>query len=511
MKNAPGHPSLKINAISNWAAFCINILVGVMLTPYIIRSIGKDDYGIWVLVGSFVGYYGLLNLGVGTALLRYVARYSAKNNEEKLNEVVSTAMAVFSLTGIVVFIASVILGPTLSEFFELSLGMRDDFVRVVGVVGLSTGISFAGSIFGTIVMGCERFILANMAGISANVLRAGLVIMFMEFNANVVGVAYATLMTTLYEIIVNAYIARHVAPNIRPSYFSANAGMLKELILFGGVATVISLADIMRSNLDHVVVAKFVGIEYVAIYGIGLLLLRYIVRIITTGMSVLTPRFAKLDGINATRNMQELFLKSLTISGFMAFGAAMCAIIFGKYVIIWWVGPEFADSATILAILSCSSAIAIAQNPAIGLMYAINKHHYYATATMIEALANLGLSIYLANIYGMLGVALGTLISMSIVKAIAMPIYVSRLIKIPWLDYIKTLLKPAVVSTVLILFSYYVGITEIEHSEILRVLIAGGIFSIAYIVLNYLVMSVDEQSLFISIVKLKAANGRIFR
>ncbi|MDH3360559.1 MAG: hypothetical protein OEL55_06775, partial [Desulfobulbaceae bacterium] len=63
-------PSLKINAASNWIAMVIQILIGFFLTPFVISHLGQSGYGIWVLIGSFIGYYGLLNLGVGAAVTR---------------------------------------------------------------------------------------------------------------------------------------------------------------------------------------------------------------------------------------------------------------------------------------------------------------------------------------------------------------------------------------------------------------------------------------------------------
>ena len=62
------NPSLKVNALSNWVSLGVNVIIGFVLTPFIIRSLGKTGYGIWTLVCSFVGYYGLLNLGVGSAI-----------------------------------------------------------------------------------------------------------------------------------------------------------------------------------------------------------------------------------------------------------------------------------------------------------------------------------------------------------------------------------------------------------------------------------------------------------
>ncbi len=64
-----------------------------------IAHLGTGGYGIWVLVSSFVGYYGLMNLGVGSAVTRYVARYAGQGDMQELSKVASTAMLMFCCTG----------------------------------------------------------------------------------------------------------------------------------------------------------------------------------------------------------------------------------------------------------------------------------------------------------------------------------------------------------------------------------------------------------------------------
>ncbi len=63
-------PSLVINAVSNWVALGVNIIVGFLLIPYIIKRLGVAQYGIWTLIISIIGYYGLLDMGVTAAIMR---------------------------------------------------------------------------------------------------------------------------------------------------------------------------------------------------------------------------------------------------------------------------------------------------------------------------------------------------------------------------------------------------------------------------------------------------------
>ena len=160
------------------------------------------------------------------------------------------------------------------------------------------------------------------------------------------------------------------------------------------------------------------------------------------------------------KKIKTLFLKALSISSFLAFGAGMTAIIFGERFIFWWVGKEFTEAYSVLIILAGAGAFALTQNPAIGLLYALNKHKAYAIATIIEAICNVTLSLILVSKYGLIGVAIGTAIPMLISKILVMPIYASRAIEIPLSTYLKTSMWPAVTSILIVTLAYTTPLHE---------------------------------------------------
>src|SRR5712691_13512838 len=80
------------NVCSSWCALGVNILVGILLSPYILHRLGDEAFGLWVLIFSITGYYGLFDLGIRSSIVRYVAKYSATNNYEELNRLISTSL-----------------------------------------------------------------------------------------------------------------------------------------------------------------------------------------------------------------------------------------------------------------------------------------------------------------------------------------------------------------------------------------------------------------------------------
>ena len=57
------------NVGSSWSALGINVIVGVFLSPFIHHRLGDAALGIWVLIFSITGYYGLFDLGRLEALI----------------------------------------------------------------------------------------------------------------------------------------------------------------------------------------------------------------------------------------------------------------------------------------------------------------------------------------------------------------------------------------------------------------------------------------------------------
>ena len=65
---------LKAGAVLNYAVIILNILVGLLYTPYMLHRLGPSEYGLYSLVASVIAYLSILDLGLGNAVVRYTAR-----------------------------------------------------------------------------------------------------------------------------------------------------------------------------------------------------------------------------------------------------------------------------------------------------------------------------------------------------------------------------------------------------------------------------------------------------
>jgi Na+-driven multidrug efflux pump len=74
--------------------------IALTLTPLLVSSLGQRNYGVWVLVGTALEYYGLFDLGLAKAVMRFVSRAVGAGNREDANRYISTGVSLLSSVGL---------------------------------------------------------------------------------------------------------------------------------------------------------------------------------------------------------------------------------------------------------------------------------------------------------------------------------------------------------------------------------------------------------------------------
>ena len=488
-----------INALSNYVPLTLNIVTGLFLTPFIIGHLGKYGYGIWTLTLTLVGYYGLINLGVESAVNRYVAFHKGRGDQNALNQTASTAIVMFCLTGTIVAVISLTTAEVIVGFFKIDPGQIKEFSTLIKIVGIAIALSFPDEALKAILRGHEKYVLTNIATVTNIIVRTLAVVLLLEGGKGLVGVGIATVLGYSTSLIFNTLNVLNNLPRLRISLKLASFSFLTELITFGGITTIIILADHLRMNIDNLVIGKFLGMGEVGVYGLAFVIIRYTISLVTSAMNVLTPRFAVLYGEQNSEAIKKLFGISSSISSFLAFGCGLGLIAYGAPFIKLWVGEEFQASVNIIYVLFVPFTVALAQNPGIPLLYAIKKHHFFATVTFIEGLANFILSIILVKNYGIVGVALGTAIPMLIVKIFIQPIYISYVLKIKILEYVAPFSAPFLAFILCAsVFKVFVHVNEIQFESWVSMVLSIIVTGIIYTITTSIVMNRESRSIIIN-------------
>src|SRR3989338_2321533 len=107
------------NTIFNIIGRFWGILVILFLTPYIIRQIGIERYGIWAIVGVVTGYFGMLDFGIGTSFVKYIAEFYTKRDYEKINQVINIGFSFYAIFAILIIALSFFIMHPLLVFLKI--------------------------------------------------------------------------------------------------------------------------------------------------------------------------------------------------------------------------------------------------------------------------------------------------------------------------------------------------------------------------------------------------------
>jgi len=180
------------NLGSSWFALGINILVGIFLSPYILHHLGDDAFGLWVLIFSITGYYGLFDLGIRSSIVRYVAKYSATDQADELNHLINTALFSYAGIGTLAIAITITLSLFAASIFRISGNSVSLAQYLLLVVGSAVALGFPLGVFGGILEGLQRFYVLNFTSVTSTLLRALLIVLALRHGFGLLTVALIT-------------------------------------------------------------------------------------------------------------------------------------------------------------------------------------------------------------------------------------------------------------------------------------------------------------------------------
>src|SRR6478736_3476674 len=108
-----------VNVLWNWSLAAVNIFSALILSPFIIRRLGDENFGLWALTASLAECYWIVDLGFRSATLKYTAHYRALGENDRINEILNTALFYSACIGPVLVLGNYFGAPYISSFMHV--------------------------------------------------------------------------------------------------------------------------------------------------------------------------------------------------------------------------------------------------------------------------------------------------------------------------------------------------------------------------------------------------------
>lgn len=425
------------NVGSSWFALGINVLVGIFISPYILHHLGDDAFGLWVLIFSVTGYYGLFDLGIRSSIVRYVAKYSAVDDHEQLNRLISTALASYTTVCLVCLLLTGVGAFFVSSLFRVSPGFLITARWLFLMVGASVALGFPLGVFGGILEGLQRFYLLNVTSVTSILLRALLIVIALRHGGGLLSVALITVGLPLITAGINCLFVFHLLP-MQLSRRYVDRTTLRKIANYGGPTFMIIVAGRLRFKTDALVIGTFLSSAAITYFAIGSRLVDYATEVVSSLAQVFVPMSSQSDATGDMARLRKIFVAGNRACAMVIFPISAMLIILGKSVIEAWVGKRYvATSYPVLLVLLIPSTLMLAQAASGRILFGMGRHRTWAWVVLAEGAANLVLSIVLVRRFGILGDAVGTAIPLACSMLFFLPHHLCRLLRIPLGKYLR--------------------------------------------------------------------------
>lgn len=464
--------------------FFASAIVGLTLMPFIINSLGDKMYGLWIFIGSFLGYYGLMDFGLNLSVQKFISESIGKKDKEEINKIINTALLIFLVIGFLALLVSIIcayIAPfVIKNITEIFL-----FKLVILILGLNFAIGFPLRVFSGVLSANLRYDLRAIIELAKLFLRTILIIIFLKKGFGIVSIALITAIMDIGAYLAIYFLVKYIYKSVIVSLRFVDFMKIKTLFSYSAYSFITQIADQLRFNIDNLVIVTFVGLGAVTPYSIGSRLIRYFLEFMGCSIGMTLPIFSQYYGARNNQAIKEKFIFLTKISACLSLLIGGVLIVFGKSFIIFWVGDKYVVSYHILIILLIPFIFDVMQMPGNGVLYGISKHRYYTFSNTAEGIANLLLSVILVKKYGIYGVALGTAIPMFVTKVFIQPIYTCKVIGLKIRDFYLNIIFPIFMVSFLLFLSCWLVTRNVMFQNFINLIIFVIIGSIVLIISLY--------------------------
>ena len=496
---------LKIGVVLNYLIITLNIVIGLVYTPFLLKMLGQSEYGMYSLAQSVITYLVILDLGFGNAVIRYTAKFRAESKTREAESLFGMFLLIYGVIAIVAFIAGTAITMNLDLFFSNTMTTSElkTIKTMLWLMTFNVVFTFPMSIWGNIMTAYERFAFLRLVRIATQIANPLAMFVLLLMGHKAISLVVLTTILNVITLLFNFwYCSHYLKIHIRFDHFDLS--LLREVGIYALWIFVSAIVDRFQWYTGQFVLGIYHGTSAIAIYALAIQLVTFYMMFSTAISSVFLPKVTKIVTTgNDIEQVSNLFLRTGRIQYVIMALVLSGYIVFGQQFIYLWVGPDYSDSFFIALLLMIPLTVPLIQNLGLSVLEARNKMRFRALLYFSIALVALAVSFPLAKYYQGIGTALATMGAMFVGHVLIMNIYYYRAQKIDiplfWKNIIRMSIAPffLVVASLFVLsyFHLYANTWSKLFGQIAMYLVTY------FVVVWFLSLNVSERMLFSTPIK----------
>ncbi len=410
------------NTLAQSASVLAGYVFNFILAPFMIARLGLDAFGVWAVTGAFATYAGLLDLGIGRSLSRFIAIYDTSGNYQRIRECVGLGLIAIALVGLLAASAAAAIAPLVSEKLGV-LGTGDMRIVLLASVAIFTSNGFIG-VLNAVGDGKRRMVPANVAMTIAAGLSFALSVAALVTSSNLTVFAVANAIAWLIAIGPTFFAMRYLWP--APYFAVPSRGLVKEVLPFGLKLQIGAVAYLVNLETDKVIIAFMIDVRAAAIFEIASRVVIAVRSAALLAVSAMIPTATARIVEEGHEVIGEIFRRYTLRTCALAFPLLTITSVSAPFLLAAWLGTAPGDAALLIPFLSLAYLVNVNTGVGTQIAVAAGSPGLASGEQVLIAALNVVFTIPLALLLGLWGVATGTVLAVTLGSVVFNVLFLRR-------------------------------------------------------------------------------------
>lgn len=401
---------LKVGAIISYIALFLNIIIGLLYTPWMINSIGKSEYGLYTLAMSVISLF-VFDFGLGSAITRFVSKFLAEKRQDKVDSLLGLVFKLYLLGDLFILISIIVIYFLLPFLYQgLTLSEMEDFKVVYLIAALFCVISFPFIPLNGIITSYEKFIQLKLCDLAHKIIVVVLMAVCLVMGGGLYALVIVNSVAGILVIFLKLYVlGKDRIKAIQWTYWEKQ--LLRSVLGFSIWVTIIQLAQRCIFNIAPSILAAFSDSQSITILGVAICLEGYTFSFANAINGMFLPKVSRLIADDKRSDILDLMIRVARIQIYIVGALCVGFICVGEHFVCIWLGSSFSEVYVCSLLLILPSFIQLPQEIGNTTVVAEGKVKIQAFAFIGMAVVNLILAYPLTKCFGVIGLCISIMIA----------------------------------------------------------------------------------------------------
>ena len=285
---------IKYGAMISYVLLFANTLYGLFITPFVLRFINTDIYGVYKSVSSFCGTLAIVDLGLGSTMTRYLARYKATGEKDKANNFIAMVFVQFLAIMFLLAIAGTVLYFNINNVYAQTFTIEQIELarKIFLIILINMALRILENLFFGISNGNEHFVFSNSIKAVSLVLRVSLIVIILPQTNNVIVLVFAETIVSVLAIIVFCVYC-YGKLKIRPKLVKWDNEVFKESFGYTLLIFIQTIVLQFSGNVDNILIGAYISASAVTVYSMALTIYNMYQNLSGAVADLMLPRMTK--------------------------------------------------------------------------------------------------------------------------------------------------------------------------------------------------------------------------